>query len=297
MLGCDPAEESELEQVQETTTLQELAVLHGAPERVFNEGRDTTRVVTEAVVRASLKLEQLTVTGTVTAREGGFAYEPQPRDRLVINRSPTEQVTAIITAIDPAPGDSAPVYVAGIHELGMRVIIDERIDADIISRRDDQGTVELYVGGQVWLSGTATTVDFDASGQYVSTIHPDDTFTVNESLQLGGSIEGDGFSIVVDESWAVQTRVDLEQRFEALERYMNDRAETAERATYTWANLSTYQALLDGVATDLDTWRASGAILRDGTEHASIALVARPDEIATVLVAGDETNDVGNARL
>lgn len=237
-----------------------LVRAHRSPEQIRADGAAAASLAVQAVDAASALAGrgELVTYGTVAPSAEGYAWRPEPADRIILQLEDARYEISIHSF----RGDlsSPDAFLTGAH------LLDATVDDGAgplrlrSSREGSSRTVE--VEGHRELDGVAYQVDLTAAG--TERFENDSTGAEYvEGHQVSGTIDWPGAHLVVDETWDFEL-VSAGRSASSAVRTVRSRLE-ADGHHFVFEGVRLKKAFRDGAPTEIDTfWDASGRITEDG---------------------------------
>lgn len=260
-------------------TESELALAYRAPASVVDAGRGALELGGQVIEIASAlsNAGSARTYGTLTeTADGRLSYEPQPADRIVVERAGGQRFEVMVFEI-AGGGQDVTTFLQGDHVLRLH-ITGEAIDAEVRSSRRGSAR-EAGIRGRLSIDGDRLGVDLTLRG--TETFDSDRSGSrLFDDHDLAGTIMRGADRIEVLEHWTyelVSARGATESRMETASSVVRNVQSTMELAgrRIEWRNVRTKKAFRNGKPNELDTfWEGTGEV-RENT-----VLVGRVEKFA-----------------
>jgi hypothetical protein len=235
---------------------------------------------------------RLTTTGTIRRDGDGYAYAPEPRDRLVVPHPRGGTVDFTFHDVRGS-SDGVEAFFNGDHTLSFTARREGEVDARFSSTRaGDRHTATAR--GRLTVDGTEYRIDLEYAGRSQAVVDGPGG-EIRRTITTTGTVETDRARLRVDETSemvgaSADVRDGLGGRAHSTTRRIRSRLEVGDD-TYLWNDVETRTSFRNGRASNVDGfWRAEGSITRNGQPYGSYRLRATDAEVQIRLhVPGDST--------
>lgn len=269
-----------------------LRSAHALPQTIGDEGQSSAEVTTNSVWMASQLAGQgqVVTTGTLVQQGDGFAYDPEPRDALVVSLSDGTRVVLVVHAMEGDVSGTPGGFLDGDHRLEYEVAVPDRLDMRFGSQRL-QGSASSSAVGSYTHQGQAYDVDLERIGSYY--FESDSTGThYRDEHRTTGTVQAEGYRLEVDEGWRYELVTSGDDSASTAQRTVSSGL-TVGGTVYDWVDVVTRKSFRDGQPSQTESyWTAEGAILRDGEGFGQYGMELQGPYLRFVVALPAETIEV-----
>lgn len=291
------------------TLEQQVVLVYGAPGALVGLAATWTQYTAEAVFLASRLTggQRLVTSGTLTQTTPGqleFRYSAAPKDRLKVVMLDGTEVLYHVTKFQGNLTVDATTFLAGGHELAVRVSVPKQCDLELGSLRVPggplrfDGTQRSTAKGTMTFDGREVTVDARASGTY-SFESGSGGVDSQSDLKTEGTLESNGVVVSLAERWQTHLISGRRKKRSGIGSVQETVSDYVRHVDSTWKAGATEAALrsvvvrtafLDGVpaTTDARYWKAEGALIVDGAPRGEVAIIAALNQLRLVVATAPE---------